>query len=163
MKLPDGRDLKHYCYNCNHYITDHVKEEFLEYCANALPRVPMTQYISGCEKDGCSCTEFEHPQFHSGLGYKKDDEPPTPKETIEYKRKEAKLNKIFGIPKISSVRHITKKLNKKAGINREPTKAEMDFVLENLKDMQSRGEAEYDKKDGWKLTRSHVNEMRGLR
>ena len=154
-----NNDLKHYCMNCQHYLTEHITEEMCKYASDN--HMPVNDYIGRCEKlvfdkDGtghlCSCQEFE--MFE-------DDQAPSARDTAKAIKREKKVMKKLGISSgKSSVFNISRKLNRNK--NSRDRQSD-DEILANLKDMQSRGEVYYDEEKGWRLTPEHATVLRKQR
>ena len=146
-------DLKHYCMNCQHYLTEHIPEEMCKYASDN--HIPVNDYIGKCEKlvfdkDGtghlCGCQEFE--MFE-------DNQAPSAGAIAKAIKREKKVMKKLGISSgKSSASKITRKLNKN-----KKEKLSEDDTLANLKDMESRGEVYYDEEKGWRLTPAHKAEL----
>ena len=150
-----NNDLKDYCMNCQHYLTEHIPEEMCKYASDN--HVPVNDYIGRCEKlvfdkDGtghlCSCQEFE--MFE-------DDQAPSAGAIAKAIKREKKVMKKLGISSgKSSVFNISRKLNKNK--NKKERQSD-DEILANLKEMESRGEVYYDEEKGWRLTPAHKADL----
>ena len=154
-----NNELEHYCMNCQHYLTEHIPEEDMEYASDN--HIPVNDYIGRCEKlvfdkDGtghlCSCQEFE---------LFEDDQAPSVRDTAKAIKKEKKLLRKLGIASgKASVSNIRRKLNRN---NNSRDRQSEDEVLANLKEMESRGEVYYDEEKGWRLTPAHLAKLREQR